>query len=117
MFIAVILVVISNDRDTLTQKMWRAFFKHTLEALDSYGRLENVWISDSVSAHQNASFKAQFTNKKQMEICKNYLSEVALRYEQESITWIPMRDAEYLAPKKSHVRELPLPKALDKVIP
>lgn len=116
MFLAAILVAIGNSDDKLTQKMWRQFFKHTLEALDAYGTIKSVFISESVSQFQNAAYRVDFTNKKQMEICKNYLSELALRYEQDHIEWTPMHDTELLLPHRSHVVELPLPKALNKPI-
>lgn len=112
MFYLMVYVAIGNSNDKLSQKMWHQFFKHTLEALDAYGKIQNVWMSESVSQFQNAAFRVEFTNKKQTDICKNYLSEIANRYEQESISWTPAHDTEFLLPHNSHVKELPLPKGL-----
>lgn len=99
-----VLIMIGNSDDKLAQHQWCSYWTavHNL-VLEYADEVHGEWVSESMSPFQNAAWCAVFYEDMAAEL-KGRLRVIAHTYEQDSIAWAEIPEAQFLIPLPPSVR-------------
>ncbi|MBM0275126.1 hypothetical protein [Micromonospora tarensis] len=101
---AVVYISIGNSDDKLSQAAWSEFYKAVSHAVHEaanaqFGAVHGQWVSEPVSAWQNACWALQLpVDINVIADLKDELAGLARGFGQESIAWAVAPETEFIGP-------------------
>ena len=83
----IVYISIGNSDDKLTQLEWCNYVVEMTARVAAIGHVHGQWVSNSVSAYQNACWCVEFTTHSQIAEAREITTEIRQKYRQDSVAW------------------------------